>query len=252
MNWVRWGRVVFGGFLVLISPWVGSGVAQVKAVSQPVEGGEVSNPGRGPRKFRTTEELQRFLEDHAGSLKAAEVDKAIWRLLVLKKKTSTLSPAGGGVGPDMNYLAISARFGRYASEPVAGYLRIMAREEAWHYAKDGRLLISPDTLGRRIAAIEKFLAENRRFPRRNQLIHLAQKYLIAYFLGLDNTSAFLDGTNRLNWVFLQSYRNLLAESPGSSFAVTIRGYLDTLEKNDFHKTKAVIDFVNKISIDFLT
>lgn len=161
-----------------------------------------------------------------------------------------LSRAEGMVEAAIDFPGISARFGRYASQPVAGYLRIMARETGRHFAEDAALKISPDTLGRRIVAIETFLKENRRFPRQNELNQMARKYLSAYFLGLNNTPAFSYRTNRLNGTFLQSYRDSRANYPGTRLAAFIENYLRILSENGFQKTEPVLDFANKAIVNF--
>jgi hypothetical protein len=154
----------------------------------------------------------------------------------------TLSSSEGMVYPEIDYPGISAHFGRYASKPVAGYLRIMARETAQHFAEDAALKISLDALGRRIVAIETYLKENPRFVRRNEVRELGQRYLTAYLIGLNNTPAFSYQTNRLNNRFYQSYQNTITKFPGSKFAGAVKEYLILLVENNFQKTRPVLNF----------
>jgi hypothetical protein len=162
-----------------------------------------------------------------------------------------LSSAEGMVYAEIDFPAISARFSRYASAPVAGYLRIMARETGQHFAGDGALMISPEVLGRRIISIETFLRENRRFARRNDLVTLAQKYLTAYLLGLNNTPAFSYRTSRIDGRFLQSYHHCVAQYRGTRLAVWVKDYLRVLAENDYQKTKPVVDLANKAANEYL-
>lgn len=161
-----------------------------------------------------------------------------------------LSSAEGMVYAEIDFPGISARFGRYASAPVAGYLQIMARETGQHFAGDGALKISPETLGRRIIAIETFLEENRQFARRKDLVILAQKYLTAYLLGLNNTPAFSYRTNRLDGRFLQSYHYCIAKYPKTRLGALVKDYLRVLTENDFRKTPPVLDFALKTAANF--
>lgn len=161
-----------------------------------------------------------------------------------------LSTAEGMVYTEIDFPGISARFGRYASAPVAGYLRIMARETAQHFAEDAALKISPATLGRRIVAIETFLKENRWFTARNELNQLAEKYLGAYFLGLNNTPAFSYRTNRLDGKFLQSFHDSIVKYPQTRFAASVKDYLRVLSEHDFRKTPPVLDFARKTATNF--
>ncbi len=159
-----------------------------------------------------------------------------------------LSLSEGMVYAEIDYPSLSARFGRYASKQVAGYLRIMARETTQHFAEDAALKISPDNLGRRIAAIETFLKENPRFVRRNEVLELGQRYLLAYLIGLNNTPAFNYQTNRLTNRFYQSYQNSIIKFPDTKFAGMIKEYLNLLGENDFRKTKQVVNFANRSTI----
>lgn len=162
-----------------------------------------------------------------------------------------LSSAEGMIYAEIDFPKISARFGRYATPPLAGYLRIMARETAGHFTRDAALKISPETLGRRIIAIEIFLKENRRFVRRNELVSLAQKYLTAYFLGLNNTPAFNYRTNRLGVRFRQSYHDCVVKYPETRLAVLVKDYLRVLAENDYQKVKPVLDMANKAAAEYL-
>ncbi len=161
-----------------------------------------------------------------------------------------LAFAEGMVYAEIDFSGISAHFGRYASQPVAGYLRIMARETAGHFAEDAALKISPDTLGRRIVAIETFRKENRRFPRQNELAQLARKYFTTYMLGLNNTPAFRYQTNRLDGRFLRSYYDSVVIYPGTRFAACVKDYLKVLSENGFQKTKPVLEFAVKTAANF--
>lgn len=161
-----------------------------------------------------------------------------------------LSSTEGMVYPEIDFPRISARFGFYASAPVAGYLRIMARESAQHFASDAALLISPDILARRIIAIETFFKENWMFPRHDDLAGLARKYVSAYLLGLDNTPAFNGRTRRLDGRFEQSYHQVVRIYPGTRLAGYITKYLSLLSQNDFQRTKPVLDFAVKTTADF--
>jgi hypothetical protein len=227
--------------------------------------------------------LLRFLAANAGRLKPREVDKSILRLIALQKEYLKiyerrlfsgadgfiLSSSKGMADPEIDYPCLSARFGRYASQPVAGYLRIMARETAQHFAtaqffataqhfdavqycakaqycaKDAVLKIGPDTLGRRIAAVETYLRENRRFVRSNEVRELGQQYLTAYLVGMNNTPAFSSQTNRLNNRFYQSYQYSITKYPGTKFADLVKEYLNLLAENGFQKTKPVLDFATR-------
>ncbi len=160
-----------------------------------------------------------------------------------------LSSAGEIIYPEIDYLAISARFGGYCSRPVAEYLRIMARETARHFTEGTTLRISPDALGRRIAAIETWLGKNPGFIWRNEVHELGHRYLAAYLMGMDDTPAFDRQTNRLNKWFYQSYQFSIAKYPGTKFAGLLKDYFNLLTENDFQKTKPVLDFTAKVVAD---
>jgi hypothetical protein len=154
-----------------------------------------------------------------------------------------LHSAEGMIYVEIDFPLISSHFGRYASVQMSDYLKIMARETALHFAEDGALKISPRILGERIMAIETFLCANKRFTRKKELTQLGQNYLFAYLLGLNNTPAFNYRTHRLDSRFLQSYRQIIAKYPATRFAALVQEYLKVLSKNDFKKTKLVLDFV---------
>lgn len=162
-----------------------------------------------------------------------------------------LSSSEGMVYPEIDYPRISACFGFYASAPAAGYLRIMARECAQHFASNATLLISPDVLARRIIAIETFCEENWGFPRRYELAGLARKYIKAYLLGLDNTPAFSGRTRRLDGRFRQSFRQVVEKYPRTRLAGYIKEYVTLLSENDFQKTEPVLNFAAKTAMNFL-
>ena len=156
-----------------------------------------------------------------------------------------LSSAEGMVYLELDYPQIRARFGRYATKPLAGYLGIMAQETSRHFADDAALMISPDELGRRIVTIEKYLGANPHFPRHADLEKLYRYYLPAYLLGLNNTPAFNYQTNRLEASFLQSYQRSVIKYRGTRFAGQIQDYLKVLLKNNYRQTKQVLAFVTK-------
>lgn len=154
-----------------------------------------------------------------------------------------LSSSEGMIYPEIDFPGILARFGPQATEPMNTYLAIMARETERHFGKDAALTIGLDELGERLAAIEKFVGSNPRFPRIEEVGRLEAYYLSAFLLGLNNTPAFSYETGRLNEPFLKSYRSALQRFPGTRLAEQVSNYLDVLEKNEFRKTEEVLDFV---------
>ena len=153
-----------------------------------------------------------------------------------------LSSSEGMFYIEIDYPQIMTKYGPYASNQMSGYLQIMARETAKHFAEDAALIISPDELRDRIVAIENFSQKNPRFQRLAEVKKLDKMYRPAYLIGLNNTPAFNYQTNRLTEPFLKSFQSTVTKYPNSDFSRLIQDYLKVLQKNGYRKTQEVLEF----------
>ena len=157
-----------------------------------------------------------------------------------------LSISEGMVYPEIDFSELRKKYGRYATREVLGYLRIMAAETTRHFSEDAGLMVSPDGLGGRIAAIEVFCKEFPGFVRLTEITKLHKMYLSAYLIGMNNTPAFSYTTNRLDDRFFKSYGNSMRLYKGTEFARLTGEYLKLLERNNYQKTQVVLDFVVEV------
>lgn len=227
-----------------------------------VDGSRLSRPDMDDAIFRLLALQTSAMKEHEAQLFSDGVNPAINRYLpedladienikeeairdlvaAIHSDQLRISSSEGMHFIEIDYPAIRSRYAAYASESLAAYLDIMARETEHHFAEDAALMVSPDELGGRLAAIEAFVNRNPDFPLIDDIKRLQSFYLPALLLGLNNTPAFESGTGQIKESFLRSYRNLVQKHAGTHLTGLIQDYLGVLEQNRFQKAPAVLDF----------
>jgi len=136
------------------------------------------------------------------------------------------------------YVAVSEptlfrRLGRFLTEPMREYQRILMDEQAWPTADDASLMISWDKLGERLASTDRFLAAHPGAVARDGVKGLYDRYLSLYLLGTDNTKAFDRRTRVLEFDVHRSYERYVVDHGSTTSGKVVRDYLDLLRRNQF-------------------
>lgn len=114
------------------------------------------------------------------------------------------------------------------------YLQLRAEESNKIYSRDAALMISWDEIAARMINTENYLVRYLQdSPRRAEAGELFLGYFSAYIYGQNNTPTRDYSTNRVFDEVIQSYRNTIANNPGSKAASIISKLLLRLENNKF-------------------
>lgn len=158
-----------------------------------------------------------------------------------------LSTSEGMYYLEVDYSSLKAVFAGNTSEEISSYLDIMAEESNKHFAEDAALLISYDQLAERVARNESFIKNYGSSKFADKVKELHKYYLSAYLLGLNNTPAFSMKDNILEKDVLDSYKASIAKYPGTSLSGILSEYMKLLEKDNYKRTQAILDYVSKVT-----
>ncbi|MGE5398017.1 MAG: hypothetical protein ACM3MK_10840 [Chitinophagales bacterium] len=131
----------------------------------------------------------------------------------------------------------------YVTKDIKAYIDIMTNESEEATAEDNGIAISWDQLASRALQSESFVnlyPQSARFQAVNDLYN---DYVSFYLYGANNSPAFDYQTQTLNQELLESYKNLIKDSPNSQLAQIILQYLPVLEKSNYLRTPEVDQFI---------
>ncbi len=145
------------------------------------------------------------------------------------------------LNPQIRYL--SQNFGPGISCACREYLAIETREQEALFSREGRILISADSLSSRILKWEEFIQQNPGFIS----IRLAKEkyayYLGAFLAGTDNSRAFDQENNHLNDSLKIAFESFAEKNPDSKSTRVVKAYLQMLSLNDFNYSEKVDSFL---------
>ncbi len=134
-------------------------------------------------------------------------------------------------------------FGPRLSASFREYLTIASKEQDVPFRKDGKMIISLDSLASRIISWDNFIALYPDFIE----LRLAQdeytQYLGAYLSGTDSARAFDPSTSQLNDNLRGSLENFAMNHPGSKSGGLVKDYLEMLQTTNFNYTEKVDSFL---------
>lgn len=149
---------------------------------------------------------------------------------------------------ELDYVKLESKFSPYVSEKTAAYLGIMATESKDHFAADGAIKISLDELANRVINTENFLQKFGDSQYAKEIKQQYNWYLTAYLIGLNNTPAFSYEDNKLKDEVLTNFKSTMIKYKDSKLSTTLKDYVDLVTKNEFLKTREVLDFVTKVTV----
>lgn len=146
------------------------------------------------------------------------------------------------------YLAVSEstlfrRLGRFLTEAMQQYQRILIEEQASPTGEDASLMISWDDLGGRLARTDRFLTTYPDAAARDEVKSLYDAYLRWYMLASDNTRTFDRRTRVLDLEVHRSYERYASDHASTQSGRIIRGYLEVLRRNGFRYGDAVRKYI---------
>ncbi len=141
-----------------------------------------------------------------------------------------LEAVEGTIFPIVDYEALKV-YMEYLTEPLQGYLDIMAEESSNKTAADGSIVISLDELAERALATEEYIL---RYPDGAKTATLKNRYingyLYLYVLGAPNTPLYNFETFGLSEDFRKSYERTVQEYPNTITGTIIAEYLTVLNQ----------------------
>jgi hypothetical protein len=156
-----------------------------------------------------------------------------------------LSAAEGSVFLDSNPDKFLEYFGPYLTESTKEFLEHYATEVNQAYSADTGLIISVQELSGRLVFWDTFLSK---YPDHLFLDYAEDYYktfLRTLLTGLDNTLAYDNTTLEWSREFLEVYKSVVANYPGTKSAQTLSRYLELLATSDFKYNEKVQEFIDE-------
>ncbi|PQP83439.1 hypothetical protein C0Q44_01590 [Paenibacillus sp. PCH8] len=146
----------------------------------------------------------------------------------------------GSLYPIMNYMAFQ-KYISYVSPDIKQYINIMAVETSNLAADDGALIIGYQEILNRAMNQERFLSENPKSNRVQQVQNLMNNYTLYTFYGLNNTPLFDYETNKMTANAQKGYKAVLQRnsSEDSDFLTKLEKFMDIVTEAKFEKTSVV-------------
>ncbi len=150
------------------------------------------------------------------------------QLAALRSEGYTFLPAEGMYYLAVDYPALLHEYEHKVGPEVRDYLRLQAEETRTPAFRDGGLMLTWETLGRRALAAEAFLRHNPESYRRSQVSDLYFAYASAFLFGVDNTPAWPGGVLRTEAA--NAWSRMTREHGGSALAGYVRAVREAAQK----------------------
>jgi hypothetical protein len=184
-------------------------------------------------------------DDNYKKVKDNEIKKF---MILLNTNGCELDSTEGGYFIDEKVGFLKEVFNSSVSESISIFLQMRYEEQQERFSEDAALLISLETLSKRIIAWENFI---KKFP--NDKITIEAKYFYKTYLrtlivGFNNSPAF-DYEDNLEPERKSAYIEFIEKYNGSESGRIISDYLDLLEKTNFRYSDQIDLFLKKNDIN---
>ena len=178
-----------------------------------------------PATVRSVSEIGDFLEKH---LSRFDYENADQMLIAFEDHIYSLD------GEDMDYGALSDRFGKYMSQPLLDIYDIKISEQDNPMISGAKLLKSWHELCERALFLEIFIKDNKNYQLiREEAAEIYKRYIKAILMGTTETPVFNHSDGSFDERAKNAYTDFIFTYPDTTIAEIIGEFLDYLDSIGF-------------------
>src|SRR6266480_168720 len=137
------------------------------------------------------------------------------------------------------------RFRHVLTNPWIQYFNQRKLEIRQRFSEDAALLISWESLRRRMAFWEEFLTQHPSFPLKDEINSYLDTYIRTFLTGLDNSQITVDYNNKaLRKEVKNAYETYLNKDKSSRYYKIVGGYYEILKRSGFVVTEDLANYLN--------